>query len=192
VDNSYLYENEAGIEGDFNVLPESGRYPVAPSPEGTTRLPNVIPTVIQKAQATYSVEKDGREVTVDEVARNAAFHRQLNANKAVANLLAIIQQLTANVNAAKADIVLLERKLVDAEVASEECNGEVFSITNTRTKIENAIKARKDKIGEAEARIAELRAVIIELTRKRDALVGERTIIENEKSPNAAKLAALE
>lgn len=174
------------------MLPESGRYPVAPSPEGTTRLPNVIPTVIQKAQATYSVERDGREVTADEVARNAAFHRQLNANKAVANLLAIIQQLTANVNAAKADIVLLERKLVDAEVASEECNGEVFSLTNTRTKIENAIKARKDKVGEAEARIAELRAVIVELTKKRDALVGERTIIENEKSPNAAKLAALE
>ena len=51
---------------------------------------------------------------MDEVKRNAIFNRQIAANKAVANLLAIIQQLTANVNAAKADIVLLEKILAEA------------------------------------------------------------------------------
>lgn len=191
VDYSYLYENEVGISGDHDVVPEGG-YPVPSSPEGAPRTPSITPTLIQTTQATYSVERDAREITIDEVARNAAFNRQLTANKAVANLLAIIQQLTANVNSAKADILVLEKKLADADQANNACNNEVFRLVNTRTKIENAIKTRQDKIAEVEARIAELRPVIAELTRKRDALVVERTAIESEKSPNAAKLAALE
>lgn len=74
--------------------------------------------------------------------RNAIFNRQITANKAVANLLAIIQQLTANVNAAKADIIILEKNLAEAEAANNACNDEIFKLSNTRTKIENAIKSR--------------------------------------------------
>ena len=58
--------------------------------------------------------------------RNAIFNRQITANKAVANLLAIIQQLTANVNAAKADIVVLEQALKEAEGANNQCNSRIF------------------------------------------------------------------
>lgn len=148
--------------------------------------------MISRAQAEYNVERDARKITVDEVKRNAIFNRQITANKAVANLLAIIQQLTANVNAAQADIVVLEQALKEAEAANNECNSRIFQLTNTRTKIENAIKSRQDKIEDVNKRIDVLEPIIAELKRQRSNLVEERTAIENEKSPNAAKLAALE
>ena len=107
-------------------------------------------------------------------------------------MLAIIQQLTANVNAAKADIVLLEKVLADAEAANNACNDEIFKLSNTRTKIENAINSRTAKINEVNAKIEELLPVIAELKRTRDALVEDRNKIEAERSPNAAKLASLE
>ena len=65
-------------------------------------------------KAEYNAERDGNVITIDQVKRNAAFNRQIAANKAVANLLAIIQQLTANVNAAKADLSVLEAALNQA------------------------------------------------------------------------------
>ena len=124
--------------------------------------------------------------------RNAIFNRQISANKGVANLLAIIQQLTANVNAAKADIVVLEKALNEAEAANNQCNTRIFQLTNTRTKIENAIKSRQDKIEDVNKRIDVLVPIIAELKRQRSILIEERTAIENERSPNAARLAALE
>ena len=124
-----------GLPGDVEVLPESGKYPTPPSPSGKPQTPNIVPHVISSAQAQYSQERDGRKITVDEVKRNAIFNRQITANKAVANLLAIIQQLTANVNAAKADIVILEKNLAEAEAANNACNDEIFKLSNTRTKI---------------------------------------------------------
>ena len=68
--------------------------------------------------------------------------------------------MTANVNAAKADIVLLEKVLADAEAANNACNDEIFKLSNTRTKIENAINTRVAKINEVNAQIEELRPVI--------------------------------
>lgn len=70
----------------------------------------------------------------------------MNANKGVANLLAIIQQLTANINAAKNDIIIFENQLVAAQEANNDCNNKIFQLSNTRTKIQNAIKDRQDKI----------------------------------------------
>ena len=113
IDISSLYENEAGLSGDVQIAPEGGRYP-ATSPSGEPETSNIVPAVIRNIKAEYNAERDGREITIDEVKRNAAFNRQIAANKAVANLLAIIQQLTANVNAAKTDIILLEKILLEA------------------------------------------------------------------------------
>ena len=95
-------------------------------------------------------------------------------------------------NAAKADIVVLEQALAKAEGANNACNDEIFKLSNTRAKIQNAIKSRQDKIVEVNKEIDDLRPVIAELKRTRDILVEERTAIESEKSPNAAKLASLE
>lgn len=148
--------------------------------------------MIGSAQAPFNPARDTRPTTVDDIKRNAAFNRQLNANKAVANLISIIQQLTANVNAAKNDITLLENQLAAADAANNDCNNKIYDLSNTRTKIQNAIKDRQDKISEANKKIAELAPVIADLTNTRDNLINKRTEIENTRSPNAAKLADLE
>lgn len=89
------------------MLPASGFFPATSRPTGAPTSPNNEALLISRSQAEYDAERDGRKITIDEVKRNAIFNRQISANKAVANLLAIIQQLTANVNAAKADILVL-------------------------------------------------------------------------------------
>lgn len=100
-----LYESYPGLPaGTAPAVSADGRYPTAPLPSGKPAGPNIISSIISNAQAPYNPARDAKQITVDEVKRNAAFNRQLNANKAVANLISIIQQLTANVNAAKNDI----------------------------------------------------------------------------------------
>lgn len=116
---SSLYTSYPGLPSGSNLAPQNGAsYPVPASPSGNPSTPNIVPSVITSAQATYNLTRDQRTITPDEVKRNAAFNRQLNANKAVANLISIIQQLTANVNAAKNDIGILENQLKDANNAN--------------------------------------------------------------------------
>lgn len=109
-----LYSSYPGLPSGTNVVPPSGSFPSIPSPSGPPSTPNPTPNVIRTIQATYVTERDTNTITVNDVKRTAIFNRQLNANKAVANLVAIIQQLTANVNAAQNDIGLLEQALRDA------------------------------------------------------------------------------
>lgn len=84
-------------------MPASGSFPTN-SPSGIPSTPNPTPNIIRNIQATYSVPRDSQPISVNDIQRNSVFNRQLNANKAVANLISIIQQLTANVNAARNDI----------------------------------------------------------------------------------------
>lgn len=81
--------------------------------------------------------------------RDATFNRQLNANKAVANLIAIIQQLTANVNAAQNDLPTYEQAHKDAVSNYDSCNAEVYNFADQKARIENAIKDRQDSINTA-------------------------------------------
>lgn len=189
---STLYESYPGLPEGSIVAPANGRYPVPASPSGPPQDPNIVPTVIQNSQATYVESRDSKTVTVETVKQNAAFQRQLNANKAVANLIAIIQQLTANVNAAKADIVTLETHLMEAEQANNDCNNKIYELANSRTKIENAIRDRQNFILEINAKIGELNPILNDLIRTREVLVNQRTEMEKLNSPNAARLAQLE
>lgn len=114
-----LYASYPGLpSGSAPGLSGNGRYPTGPVPTGRAATPNIIPSVISTAQAAYVPARDAKPVTVDEVKRNAAFNRQLNANKAVANLIAIIQQLTANINTAKSDISTVEKSLASLDSAN--------------------------------------------------------------------------
>lgn len=111
---SNLYSNEPGLPAGTNVIPNAGsNFPSTPTPSGNPSTPNVVPNIISRIQAPYNPERDSTPLTVDQVKRNAIFNRQITANKAIANLVAIIQQLTANVNAATNDIPLLEQDLQD-------------------------------------------------------------------------------
>lgn len=115
IDISGLYSGFPGLPSGTNVLPNPGsNFPTFPSPSGNPSSPNVVPGIIRTIQAPKNPARDQTPPTVEEVKRNAVFNRQLNANKAVANLVSIIQQLTANINAARNDIPLLEQALRDA------------------------------------------------------------------------------
>lgn len=62
---------------------------------------NFEPEKISTKQTTPT-EKDRNVITADDVRSQAIFTRQLNAAKALANLLSIVKQATANKNAAQA------------------------------------------------------------------------------------------
>ena len=81
------------------------------------------------------MNRDTRQVTVDDIKRTAIFNRQANANKAVANLIAIVQRLTANVNAATNDMTVLTQFLADTEATYNACQEEVFDLANVKAKI---------------------------------------------------------
>lgn len=119
---SDLYSSYPGLPSGANLIPPSGNFPTGPSPSGLPSTPNPVPNVIRNIQATYSVPRDSNPISPNDVKRNSIFNRQLNANKAVANLISIIQQLTANVNAARNDIGLLEDALNTAELNYNNCN----------------------------------------------------------------------
>lgn len=186
-----MYAAYPGLPAGTNVVPPSGSFPTIPSPSGNPSTPNPTPNVIRTIQASYSTERDAQPVTVDDVKRNAVFNRQLNANKAVANLIAIIQQLTANVNAARIDIQTLEQVLKDAELAYNNCNQEVFTLADTRARIENAIADRQAKLNEINGKINTILSQIGSQTQILDELITKRTIAQQEASPNAKKLADL-
>lgn len=107
-------------------------------------------------------------------------------------MVAIIQQLTANVNAARNDIPLLERELQDKEIAYSECTNEIYGMTDTRTRIENAIATREDKINVANNKINAALSALDQLQRALEGLIRERTQAQNAVSPNAQKLSELE
>lgn len=75
---------------------------------------SITPTIIANSQAQYNPARDSRQITPEEIKKNAAILRQSNANKGVANLVAIIQRLTANVNAGKANVAAYQTALKEA------------------------------------------------------------------------------
>ena len=81
------------------------------------------------------INRDTKQVRVDDIKQNAIFNRQTNANKAVANLIFIIGRLTTNVNAATNDITILTQLLVNAETGLNACQVEAFNLANVKTKI---------------------------------------------------------
>jgi uncharacterized phage infection (PIP) family protein YhgE len=170
-----LYLNYPGILTGSNVLPPNGGRFLTPS-NSTVKpaTPNIVASAISNAQAPYVPSRDAKAITVDDIKRNAAFNRQLNANKAVGNLISIIQQLTANVNAAKNDLNTFQDQLTASQNVNNDCNNKIYDLSNTRTKILNAIKDIQDKITEANKKISDLALVIRDLTNARDGLVAKR------------------
>lgn len=65
------------------------------------------PSIIKTSQAPRS-DANRNKITEDDIKTTAIFERQLNANKAIANLLDIVDQLRANIKAATDDMVIFE------------------------------------------------------------------------------------
>ncbi len=187
-----LYENYPGLKANESVTPASGVYPTSPPVTGPPLTPTITPSIIANAQVAYNSARDAKPITIDDVKRNAAFNRQLNANKAVANLIAIIQQLTANVNAAKNDVGIVQKSISNLQITNDECNSKVYDLSNTRSKIQAAITDKQAKVAQGNQQIANLAPFISDLNKVRDSLILKRNEVENTRSPNAAKLNDLE
>ncbi len=70
----------------------------------------------------------------------------MNANKAIANLLDIIEQLTANTNAAKADIPAFDGEVKNALAAQRAVQAKIITAENQRTRLNTAINNLNDNI----------------------------------------------
>ena len=93
------YSVPTGQTGNF-IYPDSG-YPTLDLPtEGDPDAFNPQLGKIISYQATRS-EANRNQITEEDVKTNSVFERQLNAARALANLLDIVRQATANRNVAK-------------------------------------------------------------------------------------------
>ena len=95
----------AGYAPGYPTGPKNS-YPSQTFPTGTSPdfIPSNLPTQISNYNYNVVATRDTYTTTREDIRSQAVFSRQINANKAVANLLSIIQQLTANVNGVQADI----------------------------------------------------------------------------------------
>jgi hypothetical protein len=136
-------------ESLLSASPSSGKksYPTfdLPTEGGQNQAPNTTPMFIESAKAErLPTNKD--KITADSVKATAIFERQLNANKAIANLLDIIEQLTANANAAKADIPSFDAEVKNAVAAQRIVQAKILTAENQRTRLNTAINNLNDNI----------------------------------------------
>jgi hypothetical protein len=136
-------------ESLLSVSPSSGKksYPTfdLPTEGGPNQAPNTTPMFIESAKAER-LPTNKNKITADSVKATAIFERQLNANKAIANLLDIIEQLTANANAAKADIPSFDAEVKNAVAAQRIVQAKILTAENQRTRLNTAINNLNDNI----------------------------------------------
>lgn len=102
-------QTEFATTGLFNLTDLINRYPglkQGPSSFNIDYNANSIitPQLILNAQATYNPARDSKQITQFDLKKNAAINRQLNAAKAIANLLTIIDRLTQSISIEKYNI----------------------------------------------------------------------------------------
>lgn len=131
-------------------------YPTGPTtafpsqrfPTGTSSnfAPSSLPSQISNYQYTVDTNRDTVQPTQLDIQNSAVFQRQIAAGKTVANILAIVTRLTANVNGVQGDIPaattalnqaiaeqrVIQQKIVNAENANKTLTA---NIAKVRTEI---------------------------------------------------------
>ena len=102
--NPYYIESQAApAQSLFNLTDLINRYPGLKQ-DGSAFSINysansiITPQLIANAQATYNPARDSKPITQFDIKKNAAINRQLNAAKAIANILTIIDRLSTSIN----------------------------------------------------------------------------------------------
>ena len=92
--------------GSANPQSTDGSYPAMKFPTGGSQnaAPNVNPNLIASSRAPRT-DTNRVPITADDIKTRAAFDRQINAAKALANLLSIVKQATANRNVAQQETI---------------------------------------------------------------------------------------
>lgn len=127
------------------------KFPTGGNPNGA---PNLGPILIGDSKAPRT-PTNRNTITADDVRTRAAFDRQINAGKALANLLSIVKQATANKNAAEEETtkrqdlytaaVSGQRKAQDAVVKAE---SDLNRIKQAITMLTDNANAIRKKIGD--------------------------------------------
>ena len=152
----------------------------------------ITPKVIASAQAAYNPSRDAINVTQYQVKTNAAYQRQNNANKGVANLVSIVQKLTANVNAGKETIASLQSSLQKSVVDSRSCLLTVSELQDTDAKINNAVADKNNKKAQYEGQINEKEQYIQKNNGQLDGLRKNQQVIQMSIVPEGAILASVQ
>ena len=117
--------------------------------------PNTLPNRIKTSQAPKS-QANRNTITEDDIKTTAIFERQLNANKAIANLLDIVDQLRANVKAAEGDMVSLQADLDNAISFQRNTQAKMTAAENKVSRLKEAINNMEGKIKLLNQQLAEL------------------------------------
>ena len=145
--------------------PADGSYPTIKFPTGgNVNAPNFTPTEIAGSRATRT-NQNRNEITADDVKTRATFERQVNAAKALANLLSIVKQATANKNAAQEETVKRQalyddavKKQRDAQAVVTKAEGDVARVRQAINLLNDNINGLKKKIADTEAQDKDLRS----------------------------------
>lgn len=149
--------------GGNNPFPSTS-FPTGSSPNF---IPSSLPTQIQNYNYETVTTRDFYQSTTDDIQSNAVVQRQINANKVIANLLSIIQQLTANVNGVQADIPaataavnqaladqrVVQQKIVAAENANKTLASNIDSVRNQITTLQTSLSKVNGDVAAAQGPI---------------------------------------
>lgn len=159
------YAPGATAPSTTTATPSDSSYPTIKFPTGgNVNAPNFTPTEISNSRAPRSTA-NRNEITADDVKTKATFERQVNAAKALANLLSIVKQATANKNAAQEETVKRQalyddavKKQRDAQAVVTKAEGDVNRVRQAINLLNDNIAALKKKIADTEALDKDLRS----------------------------------
>lgn len=152
------------------AAPSTGSYPSVNFPTGGSGndAPNFTPTLIGDNQATRTGDYRN-QITVDDVKSKAIFERQLNAAKALANLLLIVKQATANKNAAQEETIKRQELYNQAISRQRDAQAAITKAEGDVARIKQAITQLLDNINKINKSLADLDALAKDKNAQRDA-----------------------
>ncbi len=156
--------------GDSATVAADAAYPTIKFPTGgNVNAPNPTVNLIASNQAarTGAIRN---QITADDVRVKASFERQLNAARALANLLSIVKQAIANKNAATEETTK-RQAIYDAAVKSQrDAQAGVIKAEGDVARVKQAIALLTGNINDVNKKIADLQAVDKDLKGQRDVL----------------------
>lgn len=143
--------------------PADGSYPTIKFPTGgNPDVPNFTPTQIASNQAQRT-PSNRNTITADDVKARVIFDRQMNAAKALANLLSIVKQATANKNAAQEEVNKRQQllngaanKQRDAQAAVTKAEADVARVRQGITQLTESFAALQKKQADINNRLKDL------------------------------------
>lgn len=158
-----------GAPGSVTPGADSG-FPALSFPTGgNPNYPNFGPIAIADSQAPRT-PSNRFPITSDDVKVKAAFERQINAARALANLLQIVTQATSNKNAAQEETTKRQDLYDQAVKRQRDAQSVVTKAEGDVARIRQAITLITDNINQLKKKIADSDSVDRDLRNQRDTV----------------------